>query len=70
MIRREFNMDSIFQNPISNLPVADMPLKGVNAYLSQGDNHQIIFMEFSEDIDLPEHSHESQEESCWKEELI
>ncbi len=53
-------MDSIFQDPISNLPIADIPLKGVNAYLSQGDNHQIIFMEFSEDIDLPEHSHESQ----------
>ncbi len=53
-------MDSIFQDPISNLPIAEIPLKGVNAYLSQGDNHQIIFMEFSEDIDLPEHSHESQ----------
>lgn len=53
-------MNSIFKEPISNLPKADIPLNGVNAYLSQGDNHQIIFMEFSEDIVLPEHAHASQ----------
>jgi len=35
-------------------------IKGVNAYLSQSNDHQILFMEFSEDSDLPEHSHESQ----------
>ena len=43
-----------------NLPEADIPIKGVKAYLSQAENHQIIFMEFSEDADLPEHAHESQ----------
>jgi len=53
-------MKSIFPEPILNLPEADIPLKGINAYLSQGSNHQIIFMSFSEDVDLPEHSHESQ----------
>lgn len=49
-----------FPKPILNLPEADIPLKGVKAYLSQGENHQIIFMEFAEDVDLPEHSHASQ----------
>lgn len=49
-----------FPEPILNLPEADIPLKGVKAYLSQGENHQIIFMEFPEDVDLPEHSHASQ----------
>lgn len=49
-----------FPEPILNLPEADIQLKGVNAFLSQGSNHQIIFMEFSEDVDLPEHSHASQ----------
>lgn len=49
-----------FPDPIKNLPEADIPLKGVKAFLSQSDNHQIIFMEFSEDVDLPEHNHESQ----------
>lgn len=51
---------SIFPGPILNLPKADIPLKGLSAYLSQGENHQIIFMEFSEDVDLPMHCHESQ----------
>lgn len=49
-----------FPKPILDLPAADIPIKGVKAYLSQADNHQIIFMEFSEDVDLPEHEHESQ----------
>jgi quercetin dioxygenase-like cupin family protein len=42
------------------LPAADIPVKGVKAYLSQSENHQIIFMEFGEDIELPEHSHGAQ----------
>jgi quercetin dioxygenase-like cupin family protein len=49
-----------FPEPITNLPQADIPLKSVTAFLAQGQNHQIIFMEFAEDVDLPEHSHESQ----------
>lgn len=53
-------MSKIFPDPVIDLPEADIPLKGIRAYLSQGENHQIIFMEFAEDVDLPEHSHESQ----------
>lgn len=53
-------MSKNFPEPILNLPEADIPIKGVTAYLSQAENHQIIFMEFSEDVDLPEHAHESQ----------
>lgn len=53
-------MSTIFPEPILNLPQADIPLRGVNAYLSQSDNHQILFMEFSEDVDLIEHTHASQ----------
>lgn len=53
-------MKTIFEEPILNLPQADIPLKGIQAYLSQGDNHQIIFMEFSEDVELQEHSHAGQ----------
>lgn len=49
-----------FPELIMNLPEADIPIKGVKAFLSQADNHQIIFMEFSEDTDLSEHEHESQ----------
>ncbi len=53
-------MSEVFPDPVSNLPQADIPLKGISAYLSQSDSHQIIFMEFKEDVELPEHSHESQ----------
>lgn len=53
-------MKSIFPEPILSLPEADIPLNGVRAYLSQGSGHQIIFMEFAKDVDLPEHSHASQ----------
>jgi quercetin dioxygenase-like cupin family protein len=53
-------MSEIFPEPITKLPEADIPLTGVKAYLSQSDSHQIIFMQFEEDIDLPEHSHAAQ----------
>mgnify|MGYP000944914554 CR=1 FL=1 len=53
-------MPEIFPEPIRNLPEADVPLKGVRAYLSQSEGHQIIFMEFSEEVELPEHSHAAQ----------
>jgi len=53
-------MTNLFPKPIRNLPEVDMPFANYDAYLSQGENHQIIFMRFDEDIDLPEHSHEAQ----------
>jgi mannose-6-phosphate isomerase-like protein (cupin superfamily) len=53
-------MSEIFPEPIRNLPEADIPLGGIKAYLSQSETHQIIFMEFERDVDLPEHSHAAQ----------
>jgi len=53
-------MKNLFPDPIKNLPKADMPFESYEAYLSQSENHQIIFMQFGKDIDLPEHEHESQ----------
>jgi quercetin dioxygenase-like cupin family protein len=53
-------MSEVFPEPIKNLPEADIPLSGLKAYLSQSENHQILFMQFSEDAEVPEHSHESQ----------
>jgi len=53
-------MKSIFPDPIRHLPQADVPLEGVVAFLSQSDTHQIIFMEFEKDVDVPEHSHAAQ----------
>ena len=53
-------MSKVLPDPIMRLPEADVPLDGVRAYLSQSENHQIVFMEFSKDVAVPEHSHESQ----------
>lgn len=53
-------MEAIFPRPIQDLPEANIPIAGVHAYLSQGDNHQVIFMHFDEDVDLPLHSHAGQ----------
>jgi quercetin dioxygenase-like cupin family protein len=53
-------MSKVFPAPIERLPEADMPFDGVQAYLSQSDDHQMVFMEFSKDVVVPEHSHESQ----------
>ena len=53
-------MSEIFPKPVRDLPEADIPIDGTKAYLSQSDSHQIIFMEFEKDVDLPEHSHAAQ----------
>jgi quercetin dioxygenase-like cupin family protein len=53
-------MNQVFPDPIRNLPQANIPLDGVTAFLSQSDTHQILFMEFQKDVDLPEHSHTAQ----------
>jgi quercetin dioxygenase-like cupin family protein len=53
-------MSNVFPDPIVRLPEADVPIDGVRAYLSQSEGHQIVFMEFSKDVQVPEHSHESQ----------
>ena len=52
--------ESIFPEPIMRLAEADIPIDGVQARLSQSETHQILFMEFSKDAVVPEHSHEAQ----------
>jgi len=53
-------MDDIFPEPIRKLPEADIPLNGIKAYLSQSEHHQLLFMQFENDVDLPQHSHAAQ----------
>ena len=53
-------MSNVFPDPILKLPEADVPIDGVRAYLSQSERHQVVFMEFSKDVVVPEHSHEAQ----------
>ena len=49
-----------FPKIISSLPKADIPLKGLEAYLLQGDNQQIVFMSFEQEVNMPEHTHNAQ----------
>ena len=49
-------MSEIFSPPIKALPLANIPIEGVTAFLSQGDTHQILFMQFEKDVELPSHS--------------
>jgi len=53
-------MTSIFPEMIRSLPLADIPLDGVTAFISQAENHQILFMEFGKDVEVPSHSHGDQ----------
>jgi quercetin dioxygenase-like cupin family protein len=52
-------MSSVFDSLTELLPYADVH-PAVRAFLSQGDDHQVVFMEFTEDLQVPEHSHAAQ----------
>lgn len=53
-------MKTIFPEPISTLPKADIPLEGLTAYLSQADTHQTLYMQFEKTVELLEHEHADQ----------
>ena len=53
-------MSTIFPDAVRNLPEAELPLEGARAYLSQAEGHQILFMVFEQDVDLPRHAHAAQ----------
>jgi quercetin dioxygenase-like cupin family protein len=50
----------LFPNIITSLPHADIPIEGLTSHLLQCTNHQVIFMSFEKDVEVPEHSHEAQ----------
>ncbi len=43
---------------ITDLPEADIPFKGVKAWIVQTENRQLIFFEMQPDAIVPEHSHD------------
>lgn len=53
-------MKSIFPQPILDLSEINVSFDGVKGYVVQGEKEQVVFMEFENDIIVPEHSHESQ----------
>jgi quercetin dioxygenase-like cupin family protein len=53
-------MNELFPTPIQRLPQIDVPVPGFTGYLVQGAHHQVVFMHFDNDIELPAHSHDDQ----------
>ena len=53
-------MKEIFPEVIRKLPKADIPISGLTAFLSQDENHQIVFFHFAENVEVPPHSHDAQ----------
>lgn len=49
-----------FPDIIQNLPEADIPFEGVRGWISQSDDHQIVFMELEAIGEVPEHKHGAQ----------
>ena len=52
--------NNFFPEIITKLPEAKIPLEGLRSYLFQGENQQIVFMNFESDAQIPEHSHQAQ----------
>ena len=50
----------MFPDIITQLPQADIPIENLKAFLVQGNNQQVLFMEFDSDTEVAEHSHEAQ----------
>lgn len=51
---------TIFPAPVTSLPEADLPVPGAIAWLSQGERHQVLFMQFTLDVDVAPHAHGAQ----------
>jgi len=52
--------EDFFPTIITDLPRADIPIAGLDAYLLQGNNQQVVFMCFENEVEVPEHTHEAQ----------
>ncbi len=48
-----------FPKFITDLPEADVPFKGVQAWISQSGNHQVIFFDIAPSAEVTEHFHET-----------
>lgn len=49
-----------FPHFVQSLPQIDLPLPGVTGWLIQGRDKQVVFVEFLETVEVPDHAHEDQ----------
>ena len=45
---------------LQSLPEIDIPIPGTRGWLLQGTGQQVVFVEFAETVEVPEHSHDEQ----------
>lgn len=45
---------------VENLPEVELPVKGARGWLLQGEDKQVVFVEFGETAEVPEHRHAAQ----------
>lgn len=45
---------------ITGLPEADLPIPGARAWISQAENHQVVFFDIDPGVEVPLHSHGAQ----------
>ncbi len=53
-------MEHFYPDVIKNLPEADIPFEGVRGWLSQSEDHQIVFFEIEAIGEVSEHKHGDQ----------
>ena len=51
---------SVFPEFVRSLPEIDLPLPGATGWLIQGEEQQVVFVEFLETVEVPDHAHEDQ----------
>lgn len=51
---------SSFPEIIARHPKADLGIEGVTSHLIQAGDQQLVFMEFSRDVEVAEHAHAAQ----------
>jgi quercetin dioxygenase-like cupin family protein len=49
-----------FPDFVTALPKVDLPFPGVEGWMIQGNAAQVVFVEFSRPVEVPEHAHAEQ----------
>ena len=49
-----------FPDFVRALPEVDLPFPGARGWLIGGESQQVVFVEFSETVEVPEHQHDEQ----------
>jgi quercetin dioxygenase-like cupin family protein len=53
-----------FPSFVKELPEVNLPFPGARGWLLQSEGQQVVFTEFDEDLEVPEHAHAEQWEFC------